>query len=533
MTFLDSPSELGRLDVTHLGMWVNVDRARRGDDATFGRLLSRAVGYDVGDDHREYVHAMPEDARAAALGLFTVVAHESRHFHDMLLTPYGSLVTSLNVRQATTMLAALGSLSSQESMIVPITEWAALLPVLRHVDPTLAPPPPNLEGLIDVLAETERALRALDHGIHYPDAPLTSTQILEGSAIWVQLGLAGRLFGIEGSNLLLRAILDSPARTRYFGAIDYVQERLGWLPTAAVQLLLLTALCGDVFSTEENSLRSPVDVLVVLVELMSQHPDFPRPNPTADVRVDEEIDRVHALVQDFCQQAWHEDLEGMIIAASDRTLEIVKEWKRGLEGKDDGSFSFRLLANAIAVYDDFAEVGGRLVANFTMDPVWYFVDRYLDVLPSLPRPVTFLWSDYGFAATPELRETFSVQQELVVPYQDGLERVPGFDALAARAYDDGRALRLALVISPKAGQRVPQEPGMFAFILEDIDVEAWQLYFDSVAPTLRLLTLGPDDGLPGGLMEQPLQVLGLGGTRFYSRAGLLPTPPPFVGAPPP
>jgi hypothetical protein len=66
---------------------------------------------------------------------------------------------------------------------------------------------------------------------------------------------------------------------------------------------------------------------------------------------------------------------------------------------------------------------------------------------------------------------------------------------------------------------------------EDIDVDAWREYFDTFVPTFRLLTLGPEGGLPGGLMMQPLQVLGLRGTRFYSRAGLLSTPPPFLSTP--
>ena len=69
------------------------------------------------------------------------------------------------------------------------------------------------------------------------------------------------------------------------------------------------------------------------------------------------------------------------------------------------------MKNAVAVYREFAEVGARLVANLSTDPTWYFVDQYVDVLASLPRPVTYFWSEYGFPATPALRETFAIRKK--------------------------------------------------------------------------------------------------------------------------
>jgi hypothetical protein len=538
VTFLNSPSEVGRLDVTHLGMWVNVDEARTGDDEALRSLIAHAVDHEVGAEHRAYIEGIADDeGRAAALGLFTVVAHESRHFHDLLLTPYGAAVMSHHVRQAMTLLSSMGSLSSNAAIIVPIAEWSAQLPVLKQLDAELEPPSAKLEALIAVLDETERDLRALDQGIHHPDAPVTATQILETSALWVQLGLAGRTLGMDGANLLMSAIRESPARGRYLGAMDYIHGRLGWLPSAAVQFLLLASLCGDAFSSDPHALRSPADVLVVLTEWLAAHPDFPRPAPTAEFHFDVEFNRIYGMTQEFFGRVWDQDVAGMMDVASDQTYANVAEWQRRIAGKDDGGLTFQWVENALAVYRGFAEVGGSLVANFSMDPEWYFVDGYLDVLPALPRPVTFFWSDHGFAANPELRERFSVQQEIVVPHQEGLRSDPElaqmYASLADNAYDDGQALRLATVISPKGTKRADPPQGALAFIVKDIDVEAWQRYFDAVVPTFRLLTVGPDDGLPGGIMVQPLQVLGLHGTRFYSRAGLLPTPAPFRGAPDP
>jgi len=533
--FLNSPSERGRLDVTHLGMWLNVDDARTGHDEALGALISRAVNYEIGDEHRSYVESITnDDMRAAALGLFTVAAHESRHFHDMSLTPYGAAVMSHHFRQAFTLLSSTGSLMSNAAMVVPITEWSELLPILKHLDPTLKPPSPKLENLIAVLEETEDHIRALDRGILHPDLPVTATQILETSALLVQLGLAGRTFGgLDGSNLLLKVIRDSPSNARYLGAIEFIQRRLGPLPSVAIQFLLLASLCGEVFSPDPHALRSPTDVLFALTDSLATHPDFPRPDPTRDTQLDEEFNRVYELTQAFFERVWDEDVAGMMIAASDQTFANVEEWERRITGKDDGSLTFKFVENAASVYRNFAEVSGRLVANFSMDPIWYFVDIYLDVLTSLPRPPVFFWSDYGFAATPELREMFAIPQEIIVPHQEGLqsdpELVDKFASFAANAYDDGDALRVAMVISPKLNPRTEPPTPPFVFVMEDIDIEAWQRYFDTVVPTFKLLTTGPGNALPGGLMDAPLQVFGLHGTRFYSRAGLLPTPPPFLG----
>lgn len=539
MPLLNSPYEHGRLDVTHLGMWLNLDNVRTRSDEALWPLMAQAVNYEVGDEHRSYIEgAADEDVRAAILGLFTAVAHESRHFHDMLLTPYGAVVMSHHARQAVTLLSSMGSLMSNETMIVPITEWSTLLPVLKHLDPNLKRPSPKIENLIAVLKETENDLRALDRGIRHPDASVTATQILETSALWIQVGLAGRTFGgIDGSNLLLKMIRDSPSETRYLGAMKYIQARLGYLPLAAIQFLLLAALCGDVFNSDPRALRSPADVLIELTESLAAHPDFPRPRPGTGGEFTEEFNRVYRLTQEFFDRTWNGDVAGMMMAAMDRTYANVEEWERRIAGKDNGSWTYKMLENAVAVYRGFAEVGGRLIANFSMNPTWYFADGYLDVLPSLPRPVMFFWSDFGFAATPELREDFAISQEIVFPLADlrsNPEVANIYDTLANRAHDDGVALRVAMVISPKISTRAVPEKGVFTFIMEDIDIEAWQRYFDSFVPTFKMLTAGPDDEvLPGGLMVEPLQVLGLHGTRFYSRAGLLPEPLPFLDAPRP
>jgi hypothetical protein len=85
-----------------------------------------------------------------------------------------------------------------------------------------------------------------------------------------------------------------------------------------------------------------------------------------------------------------------------------------------------------------------------MNPVWYFADGYLDVLPYLPRPVTYLWSERGFAATPELREHFAVAQEVIVPHSDALRSDPALADFQADAPGHAHHPRAA---DPRPGRR--------------------------------------------------------------------------------
>ncbi len=59
-----------------------------------------------------------------------VIAHETRHFHDFLISPFGShamrsrLVLALNVPQVSILLTRIGSLESADFLPVPLTTWA-------------------------------------------------------------------------------------------------------------------------------------------------------------------------------------------------------------------------------------------------------------------------------------------------------------------------------------------------------------------------------------------------------------------------
>jgi hypothetical protein len=161
----NSSSEFGRLDISHLGMWLNLDKMPVTANAPLNDLLASAVRHEFSDLHREAVaNARSAQDRAALIGLLTSVVHEARHFHDLLISPYGARLMHFNVQAAMAVLGAQGSLARSPAIIVPLSDWRTQLDTLRLVDPDLAEPYPKLNELADTLTDIRRRERALERG---------------------------------------------------------------------------------------------------------------------------------------------------------------------------------------------------------------------------------------------------------------------------------------------------------------------------------------------------------------------------------
>ncbi len=515
----NSSSEFGRLDISHLGMWLNLDKMPGTANAPLNDLLASAVRHEFSDLHREAVaNARSAQDRSALIGLLTSVAHEARHFHDLLISPYGARLMHFNVRAAMAVLGAQGSLARSPAIIVPLSDWRTQLDTLRLVDPDLAEPYPKLNELADTLTDIRRRERALERGILNPNAPFTATSILESSALLVQLGAAGRVFGFDAVNELSAWIGQSPGSDRYNGALRFIKQQLGHIPIGCQTVLLLAALSGDVFSENEAALRSPVDVLVALTSWLSSMDSFPIEKPPTTGDTDGLISDIFDLSSEFLFRSCGRNIKVSMSAALDITSMHVADYERRLEGQGDDSIEWLRIRQLLQVYKNFRDVSTPLMANFCSDPSWYLVDQYLDRLPHLPQPLTFFWSNYGIAATPDLQRQFYIQHEAIIPIPEGVNPDLRGNS-AANSYFDGEAFRLALVLASLDSQQLVAPDGLFKYPLHRVDHEAWLGYFNSIVPLTRLLTNGADARLPGIVLDQAVTVLEFFGTKVYSGAG--------------
>ena len=525
-------SDLGRLDISHLGMWLNFDGIRGHDDERLENLIAAAANLEIGAEHRAYVEELrDETGRTEAMALFTAIAHETRHFHDLLMTPYGSALIAEHMRAAFALQSALGSLAAAPVIVVPLREWNELLPVLRRVAPELEPPSGRLPLLAETLDETSSKLAELDRGILIRDAPLTATQILESSAYLIQLGLTGSTFGgVDAVNALDRHISAAGGKERYTAAIDYVNSRLGAVPFGALALLFLAALCGHQIHPDRRVLRAPVDVLMLMVDQIREHEGFPYDVPRTG---EESLGRVDAMwghINAFFEKFFGARVVEMMDLAAGVNDASVRVWEERVEPARDDSLASQRIEETLEVYRSYARVGRALVENFKRRPKWYLPDQYLDALPRLPRPLTFLWTQSGFPATPKLAAEFYIQHEVVIPREQPQvdpDRVEEFRAVAPHfAYDDGEAWRSAQVIAPKFSRPASPPDDELPAGVEEITLAAWRGYFDAVVPQLRLLAEGPQHGLPDFLRSHAVRALRMSGTRVLSRAGELNVPAP-------
>ena len=294
----EASSAFGRLDKTFLGMWLNVDAATHLDQPQRSLPLFLSSFYlPINDDHREFVMEQESGSkRGLAAAAFTAAAHESRHFHDLLFTCYGSVLARQHTRAALLLRASFDDLLLRSRMIiVPLDAWSDYWQTLRILDERVEPPSATLAELGQQFATMRIKLEAFNRSTLLPNFPMTATDILEAIAGSVQ----GRLVHLEFGDGARRDFLDLMRETgafgRYFSVIEWLVKALGPMPLEAALLLLEASLCGDFQDPREDVARYPVDLLITMVDWL--HRQGIAPGELAS------LDEVYNRVNDFFQ--WH------------------------------------------------------------------------------------------------------------------------------------------------------------------------------------------------------------------------------------
>jgi hypothetical protein len=265
-------SGFGRFDSSVFGLRLNLDRAIADPfDPELLALTLKSFHGPLDDRHRRYVAGLGDPARRSlAIALFTLACHETKHFHDLLVTPYGSVL----MRQYTTL--ALASLSCTDDLVkpngviaLPLRDWADDWPVYSKMTPALGEPPKAVLDLAGLIGTMLAALKKFDGGsIKLPDHlnHLTASTILEGLAITAQERTIVSSFGEAGIPVFRKQFDSEPVAKRYFGSQWFIEDFLG-MPLAdnAVELILLASLCGNFQEQDRNRPRYPTNVLLEML----------------------------------------------------------------------------------------------------------------------------------------------------------------------------------------------------------------------------------------------------------------------------
>jgi hypothetical protein len=153
-----------------------------------------------------YRRDLDDDTKFALLSYFAVIEHELRHFHEYLATPYGQTMMFAHLQLASFVPAILNELANEESVVLPLSSWAALSDDLYQTilsQPGYAKlkrrPPPITSCAIphcDRIMKELQSLAQPRHGIldEYKEWTVTIKQLMEATAVNTQLRALANIF---------------------------------------------------------------------------------------------------------------------------------------------------------------------------------------------------------------------------------------------------------------------------------------------------------------------------------------------------
>jgi hypothetical protein len=519
MDLFESSSAFGRLDTTHFGSWLNMDNAIRHPDALHVLpLLWSSFHLPIGDEHRDYVSSLkdPEEIQFAVMA-FTAAAHEARHFHDLLLTPYGSVLLRQYTRAALLALSLRNELLFRSrAAVVPLTEWAPTWETLHVLDPDVEAPPANVLEVAQAFDLLKRKLRAFDEGWFVPNLKISATSILEALATVVQGRVVNLEFGAEATGQFMTRMRNSPARRLYLGTLEWLLDILGPMPVEAVLLILLAALSGDFQSQDEQRVRYPKDLLLTLVSWLRKRHIVPGKLSG--------LDELRNSIDDFFTDYFGDDLQGLMLQAVRVNVQASEAFTEMVDAMEATTGPDPTARGALVAFNSLVQTGGAWVGNLSQDPKWYCTDPYVRQVLLLPRSLVFLWTEIGIPITPELNAAYYVQSEWIVQSHSDTLR-PLLKALS----QESEVLRIGSVLIPRPELVLSTEVDLGVpcpYIVPELDLTAWTQYYDDVIPWLRMLLDGESANLPGPSWQSLLGIFSEMGTSVYSPGGPIPLPDP-------
>lgn len=523
-------SAFGRFDPSNFGLNLNVDAALNHQNyLEFGPLMWTTFQYPISEEHKAYIAAQTTSTDAVfAASCFTVFTHEKRHFHDLLVTPYGSMLMRLYTRAALLYNFMWDEIYfRRKAVVVPLRDWITSSLIFERRYPDVESPPQIIRDVEEVYREQQENLKIANRGLlaRQVDSPLpTAEAILEGSAIIVQQLTIAEHFGIEQAEKFGQKILQGPAAERYYGAIKLIHQFAGQpVPFLLNSFLLLASLCGNFLDRNPEHLNCPTDILVELLTwLRERGVNLARLKSFGDL---------YKLVNEYFVSRHDGDLVTMIDQATyanqgmyESLSKAVDEWEAHY--KQPFERGRRLLAG----FANFCEVQAVFAKSAILYAEDYCSGAYRKALYHLPSPVISIETRMGIPIDDDdlLAQLCDIKAEDQIhttpAARDQLLQMPNLNEAQrewlrqARLTANGDVvLRFAFVLSPKTG------------IIEDqqhaFDLEVWKSSRDLLLG-LRLFLEGPNKGESNkGISKQEqraiISALNLMGTKVYTIDGEL------------
>lgn len=504
----NEPKGLGQFDPVIFGLRFNIDGALNSAKAhALLPLVWRATHLGPGPEHAEYLREVrDENDRFDAIAYFSLRVHESRHFHDLLATPYGCVLMRQYFRTAILGQSLMPELVVRtKSIFVPVTDWASNPGFFERQFAELRLPSEGMTWFSGVISAMKSKLNAFNVGVTAPSVKvpgLNAVGILEGSAITSQELHIEEAYGADAAILFRRRVIESPIGMQYYGVRMFLQQIADEaVPSGNFLALCLCSLCGDFQDPDASHVRYPADLLLEMIVWMKEV-GFRVSRADGPEAVIEAADR-------YFREAHGRSLMENLRTASETNLKMLKALRKDAEqlGSDGAKVATEDL---LAGFENFATAYEGEVRRVFGDLNGYCGLGYSQELTRHIEPVFFLESEYGIPLTPELDNAYYVgagadirgdpqKLEALVPHS------------RAVLWPDG-SYRTAFLLAPKSGLRTRQgDPA-------SIDLELWQRNFEH-SEMIRLLTAGGTGDIPESQQWVAASTLSAGGTKVFSMSG--------------
>jgi hypothetical protein len=390
----------GYLDPNNLGLSVCLDSLF--DDTAPERTLEHlnlvaltSVGHPDAR-HQAFLSSTKPDQQGRVIASFSVFAHETRHFHDLLLTCYGSFL----LRQALQLNMAYFNMLRDDivylcdAIYLPLNEWVNNRELLRRFHPQLSPPTENIVRYVRESEQHEALLAKFEQGTS-KRSPVTASCLLEASAIIAQEEYVRSNFGVESVRPFW-SIFQGEAQRHYFGALDTLQTVLKReVPLDMQAFIIFAALCGDYRGKSGISGSTPPDAFVlILSELTSKKIDLFSP-PDVSAAVNE------------CFERWGWGSPFAAIKRAHReNRELLDVYRRTYEGEE----LHKSVEACLAAFENYCDVQDAYLQWFSDGHKGYFdLRQYSRDLFSLPLPPLYFECVRGLPYTDVLMTAFEME----------------------------------------------------------------------------------------------------------------------------
>jgi hypothetical protein len=514
------PVGFGRFDSSIFGLRLNLDRAiTKPVDQDLVRLTLESFHKPIGQEHRKYIASLQDTKkRSLAVSLFTLSSHETKHFHDLLITPYGSMLMRQFTRLALLSLSCFPDLFlKNDTIMLPLRDWVSDWEIYAGIIPPLCEPSGNIKAIADIIETMMTKLRAFDTGtLELPQemSHLTAFSILEGLAIIVQEHKIVSAFGEEALRAF-RQIFDADAVKRYYGALSIVRSFFQTRPTAdVIGLLLFSSLCGNFQEEDPARPRYPKDLLIQMLVWLREH----RPMVFSGASTEE----VFACVDGYFEQELGDDLHGMSIQAAKANegvraafSDIVTTYAKHSDIEGERATSI------LKLFSNFKDVQAAASANVMINPLWYMSSTYIDNPDLLPPPVFYIETESGFPADDELEKFYYVQSESRLD----VSTLSSDEKLHFNISPDTKVIRAAHRIAPlfritPENLRADSKPASFMFQVPELDLTLWYKLYDRIYSLLRAFIEGFDGRMIDADRRELDLMFAMVGVRVYSNGRL-------------